>query len=250
MFTGGPGAQLTLDGLTVSGCDIVLRGTFDTVRLTACTVDPGTAAAGLPPLAVAADGRPLAPSTIYVESDPARRPGRLNRNPAGGPLPAGPDPHPVRRSGANADGHRQHRPGATGQRPDGCSTPRCAAGLRAAGCGTTSTAVGFPPSAAILAANPRASGGALGLLAQSPSDQRSGLPNAVLTALDSTVSGTSFFNATRFAGGRPQSRGGVARQGAETGRRDSAALNLGLLQDAYPVALAPAAVALARRPCS
>ena len=70
VFTGGGEAQLVLDGLTVSGCDIVLRGSFDTVRLTACTIDPGTAGPGSPPLATAADGTPLAPSRIFVEADP------------------------------------------------------------------------------------------------------------------------------------------------------------------------------------
>ena len=75
IFTGGGEGQLVLDGLTVSGCDIVLRGSFDTVRITACTVDPGTAAAGSPPLATAADGTLLAPCRIFVEADPAAPPG-------------------------------------------------------------------------------------------------------------------------------------------------------------------------------
>ena len=69
-----PGAarrELVLDGLTISGCDIVLRGSFDTVRLTACTIDPGTTGPGSPPLVMAADGVPLAPGRIFVEADPA-----------------------------------------------------------------------------------------------------------------------------------------------------------------------------------
>ena len=76
VFTGG-GGQLVLDGLTVSGCDIVLRGSFDTVRLTACTMDPGTAAApGAPvsvpasPLGTAVDARSLGPTTIWIEAGP------------------------------------------------------------------------------------------------------------------------------------------------------------------------------------
>ena len=91
VFTGGAGARLVLDGLTVSGCDIVLRGAFDTVRLTACTIDPGTAQPGTgqpgtgqpgtgqpgtgqpgaEALATAADGVPLAPCRIFIEADPA-----------------------------------------------------------------------------------------------------------------------------------------------------------------------------------
>jgi hypothetical protein len=70
VFTGGGEARLVLDGLTVSGCDIVLRGSFDVVRITACTIDPGTAGAGSPPLAVAVDGTPLAPCRIFIEADP------------------------------------------------------------------------------------------------------------------------------------------------------------------------------------
>ena len=48
----------------------MLRGSFDTVRITGCTIDPGTAAPGSPPLARAVDGRPLAPCRIFVEADP------------------------------------------------------------------------------------------------------------------------------------------------------------------------------------
>lgn len=75
VITGGGEAHLVLDGLTLAGCDIVLRGSFDTVRLTACTIDPGTAALGDPPLAQAADGTSLAPCRIFVEADPDADPG-------------------------------------------------------------------------------------------------------------------------------------------------------------------------------
>jgi hypothetical protein len=77
VFTGGPGAELVLDGLLLSGCDLVLRGAFASVRLTACTLDPGTAAAagattpGSAPLASAVDGVPLGPTRIFVEADPS-----------------------------------------------------------------------------------------------------------------------------------------------------------------------------------
>ena len=82
VFTGG-GGQLVLDGLLVSGCDIVLRGSFNTVRLTACTMDPGTAAASAPvssppassPLGTAVDGRRLGPTTIWIGADPGDPPG-------------------------------------------------------------------------------------------------------------------------------------------------------------------------------
>ena len=71
MFTGGgTSSTLTLDGLLVSGGDIVLRGAFDTVRLTACTTDPGTLNEAGDALATSVDGRPLAPVTIWIEADP------------------------------------------------------------------------------------------------------------------------------------------------------------------------------------
>lgn len=78
VFTGADGATLTLDGLLVSGCDIVLRGAFDTVRITACTLDPGTLDRGAPPappaatpLGSAVDGQLLRPTTIWIEGGAA-----------------------------------------------------------------------------------------------------------------------------------------------------------------------------------
>ena len=62
---GAAGTSLVLDGLFVSGGDVVLRGAFDAVTMSCCTLDPGTAAqtpgggAGSPPAAlfgIAADG--------------------------------------------------------------------------------------------------------------------------------------------------------------------------------------------------
>jgi hypothetical protein len=62
-FTGsGPAAKLTVEGLLISGVDIVLRGTFETVTLRCATLDPGESA-------LAVDGRPLVPATLWVEGD-------------------------------------------------------------------------------------------------------------------------------------------------------------------------------------
>jgi hypothetical protein len=74
VFTGGETAELTLDGLLFSGGDIVLRGAFATVRLTGCTIDPGTLDESGDP-ASSVDERPLAPSCIWIESDPGAPPG-------------------------------------------------------------------------------------------------------------------------------------------------------------------------------
>lgn len=71
MFTGGDAkSTLTLDGLLVSGGDIVLRGAFATVRVTGCTTDPGTLNEAGDALATSVDGRPLAPARIWIEADP------------------------------------------------------------------------------------------------------------------------------------------------------------------------------------
>jgi hypothetical protein len=69
--SGSKDAVLVLEGLFVSGADIVLRGSFDRVTLSCCTLDPGrwtaptaAAAAGW---ALAADGKALAASRLRVE---------------------------------------------------------------------------------------------------------------------------------------------------------------------------------------
>jgi hypothetical protein len=71
VFTGGdPNGELILDGLLVSGVDIVLRGAFASVRLTACTIDPGTLDDDGAGLAASVDRRLLAPARIWIEADP------------------------------------------------------------------------------------------------------------------------------------------------------------------------------------
>jgi hypothetical protein len=78
IITGTEGSCLAFDGLFVSGADIVLRGIFDTVTLSCCSIDPGSAAPqaaladaiGSPPPAVfalAVDGPELVPTRLWVE---------------------------------------------------------------------------------------------------------------------------------------------------------------------------------------
>lgn len=75
-LTGTPGSCLTLDGIFVSGGDIVLLGTFASVTLSCCTFDPGSEAADAAaitsppgsPFAVSADGRPLHPTRLWIEA--------------------------------------------------------------------------------------------------------------------------------------------------------------------------------------
>src|SRR5262249_54996473 len=74
-LTGGRSSTLVLDGLLISGTDVVLAGDFDTVTISCCTLDPGSAAARAgvvgedaatsPPqsiIALAVDGRELTPT--------------------------------------------------------------------------------------------------------------------------------------------------------------------------------------------
>ncbi|UWE11802.1 hypothetical protein [Actinacidiphila bryophytorum] len=65
-----PAARLRLEGLLLSGQDIVLRGGFADVALVCCTVDPGTGGELCEPPAVwqpSADGRDLRAGRIWVE---------------------------------------------------------------------------------------------------------------------------------------------------------------------------------------
>ena len=75
-LTGTPGSSLALDGIFLSGGDVVLEGSFDAVTLSCCTLDPGSEVAGggafasppAAPFAIAADGRPLLPTRLWIEA--------------------------------------------------------------------------------------------------------------------------------------------------------------------------------------
>jgi len=69
VFIGGDElSMLTLDGLFVSGVDIVLQGTFDTVSLVCVTLDPGNSGALPNVYRPAIDERELAPCHIWIEA--------------------------------------------------------------------------------------------------------------------------------------------------------------------------------------
>ena len=66
----GDGGALRLEGLLVSGTDVVLRGDFTDVVVSCCTLDPGGSGASHTPPAVwdnAVDGRDLTPTTLWIE---------------------------------------------------------------------------------------------------------------------------------------------------------------------------------------
>ena len=64
---GNGNAQLTIQGLWLQGADIVLQGSFASVRLRAATLDPGTSDAPAALFATAIDGTPLRPATLWIE---------------------------------------------------------------------------------------------------------------------------------------------------------------------------------------
>jgi hypothetical protein len=72
-LTGAVGSNLLgIDGIFVSGGDVVIAGDFDTVSLTCCTLDPGGSGAGLSPatvLATSVAGQPLWPSRLWIEAN-------------------------------------------------------------------------------------------------------------------------------------------------------------------------------------
>jgi hypothetical protein len=63
-------SELYLEGMWLSGGDIVLSGAFDMVRITCCTLDPGNSGQGLKPPAVFesnVQATPLIPTRLWVE---------------------------------------------------------------------------------------------------------------------------------------------------------------------------------------
>jgi hypothetical protein len=63
----GGQSKLALEGLMVSGGDIVLTGSFASVTLTCCTLDPGNT--GTPVFAQSVDQRDLAPCHLWIEAE-------------------------------------------------------------------------------------------------------------------------------------------------------------------------------------
>jgi hypothetical protein len=68
-FTGKPTSILVLDGLFVSGGDIVLDGDFDQVIIRCCTFDPGSWDLNAAALAKSVDARDLVPTHLIIKGN-------------------------------------------------------------------------------------------------------------------------------------------------------------------------------------
>lgn len=244
IFTAAPGAEeLILDGLFVTGTDIVLRGAFPRVRITACTLDPGSATSD-GGLLQALDGRPLRPCRLWIEADPE-----------GGTTGAIGElvvdrcvlgPIRTRLGGAVdavtiSDSVVQGLPG-----PPTLTVfdPLLLAEGLLAGRPAASGAPVFPLSAALLAGHPTIEAPLQSYVTSAPADRSGGLPTPVLDALDEVVAGARLFNAELLGDVAVSPEVDALANARTLDAPSQQRLNLGVLQDAYPVALAPAAIAV------
>ncbi len=251
VFTGGsPDGQLILDGLFLSGGDIVLRGAFATVRVTGCTTDPGTLNETGAAYATSVDDRALAPVRIWIEADPDA-----------------PDDAPGAVSTLTIDncvlGPIRTRSGGAVETV--CITDSIVQGIAPAAGGTALTAADVydaellaralwsadPLSQLVLGRLPAAAQAAISAYKtayETGTPGSSVLAPASLTAIvdgfNSIIAGsTSIYDAAAFTG--VQLTPDASELLAQGSAVETAALNRALLESGFPVALSPAAIALA-----
>ena len=242
-FTGGGDElpSLTLDGLLFTGGDIVLQGAFATVRLTAFTADPGTAAAGGEgTLATAVDGRTLAPTTIWIQADPSAAAG---------------DPGTIEELLIDSCvlGPIRTRDGGSVQSVSISDSIVQDLALQPAGSLTSADVYDPPLLATVLAGTWTPAQQIFGLLPAAAQTAAKGYTagalsaaslSAIINGLNAVIAGQARLDvAAPAVAGVPLGPDLEAALAAGTGS-DTAALNRALLQAAFPVALAPAALAL------
>ena len=228
---GQPGARLRLEGILLSGTDLVLRGRFDEVVLSCCTLDPGTSGDLRTPPEVwdrSVDGRDLSPATIWAEGDVrtltvdrcitgpirTRQNGLIETLTVTDSVLQGlpSEPGPALTALRDADGMfaalKHHRDPLSDWLASQLSAPSAAA--------VSGHADGDPVPAA---------------------DQQ-----LIVADLQTVIDGALVWSAARFAG-RPLRASTLAEAQAPPTGPALAALNRQLLAEAYPLALADAALA-------
>jgi len=238
VFTGSMtgGSTLRLEGLLVSGTDVVLRGQFAEVVLSCCSLDPGGSGRHRTPPAiwdVAVDQRRLTPATIWVEGEVESLvldrciTGPI-RTRTGGLVQA------LRATDSVIQGLPTEEPGAlTALRDGDALVTALGEGLTAGGDPLSSWLAGqlSPPSVAAVTGH-----GARTPVA--PADAQ-----LVVADLAAVIAGALIWTADRFAG-RPLRDSTAAAAASPPAGAALAALNRQLLAEAYPLALADAAIAL------
>lgn len=233
----GDAGTLHLEGLLISGGDLVLQGDYDEVRITCCTLDPGSAGDRLTPpslFAQAVDGRDLIPTRLWVEGHVDRM--ALDRSIAG----------PIRTRGS-------------GVIEELVASDSIIQGIRSSGLGPFvvadfKDAIGLavrlrdqpdPVSAHLFGQFTPAT---VALLTAYDDQERTALPDAALQQaieqeLNALIAGAALYDADRFAlvSLSPSALGRIAQ--APTGAA-LAQLNRLLLEEAFPMELADLALAM------
>jgi hypothetical protein len=249
-FTGASGVQLSedglpslvIDGLLFSGGDIVLQGAFASVRLTGFTADPGTAApAGASGFATSVDGVPLAPTTIWIEGNAAAGAGTPNAitalaadNCVLGPVRTrnGGSVESVTITDTIVQGLATPPPAGSALSSDDVYDPQLLAGVLGSA---------WPPAQQIFELLPATAQSAV-------HDGATGTPSAsaveaILAGLNGLIAGDSLLTVSAPALAGLAMDPELAEAIGPGAGADVAAVNRALLQAAFPVALAPAALA-------
>jgi hypothetical protein len=235
-----PDASLALDGLFISGQDIVLSGQFLSVTLTCCTLDPGSAASvadgASPPSSLflqAADGRALVPARLWIEAEIETL--TIDRCVLG----------PVRTTGAGQVQSITISNSTIQAIPTSVPGPLAAADVKDFSRLARLLQLGLDPVSVMLRALDPGIGALLGpeasppLAATSPpvSDDA-----PLLVLLNNLIAGPSLYNAAAFANIPLSAATKTLLAGAKP-MQPAPALNRLLLEDAYPLELADAALA-------
>jgi hypothetical protein len=241
-FTGGASSKLALDGLMLSGGDLVLAGQFDTVTISCCTLDPGsvdpatapTASRSPPssPFAVAADGRPLVPTRLWIEAAITNL--SIDRSIIG----------PVRTRAGGAVGTLTITNGIIQAIPTGRTDTLLLDDVKDAPRLERRLQLAQDPVAARLIHLSPAIGTLFSTASPPASPPSPALMPKLIQLIDQLIAGLSIYDQKAFAS-VPLSDATTDLLGRSPAQTPAPELNLRLLQDAFPLELGDAALALA-----